>query len=513
MNILALLPFAVLAIPIIPVFVELFRRKDKGPRKIPERTLNKEGSNIFAQTPSEDKPNVSDPDPSIERMRAKGRVKITGEIIRIVGDASIPNGLEIQNDIVAHGNLRLGSRCRINGSIKAFGEVDVGEESVVKGHIISRRKVTIRRNARVEGIVDSAEDIILEENTTVDTVSTEKSVKLAPNAKVNRRISAAVSTSTIRSLTPILEPATGSPSPKREEPQKVEGATQLTVEEKRGETSNGKNGLFKILQDRIKSLEPPKTQPTEESRLKALNPSELAIHKLATSGRDVYEIGLRLLMDPVEVQGVIDSLIKRGYLNENLRPVIHEDTEKVSEATISETKPLRIQREKKEKPELEELPIDEVFEKLLASKLHVEVKKKDGKESTMEAKDEADKSATKNGKENPSGDAVSSWQTKEDGKLSETRSQREASEGEDKSTDKEYFLASLPVLTLLSILLTEVAYYDSHVFFFLDQTLPLNFRMWMIFLGFAVILGLLSGVGILRYLKSKTGSTWKEVPL
>jgi len=54
----------------------------------------------------------------------------------------------------------------------------------------------------------------------------------------------------------------------------------------------------------------------DESILKELSLKEAGVYKLAVSGRNVEEIGLRLLMDPVEVEGILRSLTERHYLDE-----------------------------------------------------------------------------------------------------------------------------------------------------------------------------------------------------
>jgi len=376
-NILVLIPLVVLAIPIIPAFIEIFRRKDKGPREIPEQTLY------------EDRSEASKPIPMLERTRAEARVKIAGEMIRIVGDVSIPDGLEIKENIVVHGNLKIGSKCHIHGSIKAFGEVEVGEESVVEGHIISERKVTIRRNAKVNGIVDSAKNIILEENAVVEAVSAEKSVKLARGAKINRKISEGISITAAPSTVPasITEKP---PLPEREEARGVGESARIvpSFEERVEEIIDEKSRLFKSLQDRIRSLESFKAREIDETRLKDLTPREVEIYKLAISGCDVSEIGLRLFMDLVQVQEVINSLIKRHYLDERLKPVTPKKAERVAEEA-----PGTVQQKE---PELEGAPINEVFEKMLASKLRIEVKKrlKSAEEEPAKEVKEADGKST-----------------------------------------------------------------------------------------------------------------------
>ena len=42
--------------------------------------------------------------------------------------------------------------------------------------------------------------------------------------------------------------------------------------------------------------------------------------KLGGKGKSVYEIGLRLLMDPAQVKKTIASLIRKGHLSADFQP-------------------------------------------------------------------------------------------------------------------------------------------------------------------------------------------------
>jgi len=498
LNALVLLPFAVLAIPIIPVLIEIFRRKDKGPRQIPEQTLYG------------DRTDVSELIPPLERARAKARVKSPGEIIRVVGDIAVPSGAEIRENIVVHGKLKLGSKCHIHGSIKALGEVEVGEASIVEGHIISEGRITIRQNATVNGIVDSAENIVLEENAVAEAVSTEKSVRIAPGAKINRRISAGAHIIT----TPPPVPAVAT----EEHPLSAkEGAREVREVARRTAPS------FDL------SFEEERHGPAvDETKLEDLTPTELEIYKLAISGCHSNEIGLRVLMDPVQVQEVVNSLTKRSYLDKGLKPVM-----------LGKATPTIQQSElKRGDLELEELTIDETFERLLASKLHTDIKKglKDVKEEfRTEADDRGQESATKieveeipnewrrassllfEKKEKERGsspDGVSNLSQNHEGdsRLSDIVEEgpQEKKDGSPaKSRRSKYLKASLPPLTLLAILFSEVAYYNPglSVFTFLEGVMPSTVQIWMFFLVTALALAITT---ILYFAKTPTSSELKS---
>jgi len=201
MNPLILLPLALIIVPFIPTIIELFERKDAGPREVPE------------QTTYEEPPDVKDI-PRIERANMEARMKVPGDIIRITGNVVIPNETVINNHLIVQGDLKVGKRTHIYGSVKAFGNVELGESTVVEGHVLSEGRIRIGKDCRVKGIVDSLKDIILEENAVVEAVSTEKTVRIGPNAKINRRI---LSGSSIITLPPEMKEEEKITTPKKVE--------------------------------------------------------------------------------------------------------------------------------------------------------------------------------------------------------------------------------------------------------------------------------------------------------
>ena len=185
MNYLIFVPLILLIIPFIPALIEYLKRKDRGPREIPEQTTYEETPDLKDLPKS----TVSKPEISrLERARGDARLKAVGDIMRITGDISIPDGAEINNHLMVHGNLKVGKKVHIYGSVKAFGDIELGESTIVDGHVLSEGEIKIGKNCVVKGIVDSLKDIILGENAVVEAVSTEKTVKVGPNAKINRRI-------------------------------------------------------------------------------------------------------------------------------------------------------------------------------------------------------------------------------------------------------------------------------------------------------------------------------------
>ena len=82
MNLLIFVPLALLIIPFIPTIIEIFKRKDRGPREIPEQTTYEEPPELEGIS-------------RIERARGDARARVTGNVIRITGNVSIPDELSL----------------------------------------------------------------------------------------------------------------------------------------------------------------------------------------------------------------------------------------------------------------------------------------------------------------------------------------------------------------------------------------------------------------------------------
>jgi len=68
----------------------------------------------------------------------------------------------------------------------------------------------------------------------------------------------------------------------------------------------------------------------------------------------------------------------------------------------------------------------------------------------------------------------------------------------------------LPVISLITLLSAEIAYYSSDLVGFLDGALPFSLKTWLILLVLALAFGLASGVSIFKLLKR--GKTSSEGP-
>ena len=164
-----LIPVTLLVIFLVPTMIELLRRRDKGPREIPEMTIYGEKAeldSIRMLAFSEDYPQTN-----------------------VSNDMIFPNGIEVPRDIIVNGRLTIGSNCHVRGTLKASGSISIGEATIIDGSVLSRGEIIVRRNCRIAGVIVSIQDIILGDNVTVEAVSTEKIVKLGLGVKVNKRIS------------------------------------------------------------------------------------------------------------------------------------------------------------------------------------------------------------------------------------------------------------------------------------------------------------------------------------
>ena len=253
---------ALLVLFFIPAIIELFRRKDKGPRGVPEQTIYEAppviespeqeeetereeevtytnpkatfsrivkrvvgkkapktvSDNVAAEkvavtqtTVTQATENVQEAPPAqaasraaakesvpvdqgptppmMEKARQEARVKVViGDMTRVTGDITIPEGSIINNSLVVEGKLRIGKGAHIYGSVKAFRGVDTGEYVEIDGHVLSEGPIKIGKYSIINGVVDSTSDIFLDENAMAESVSTPKAIVLKPGAKVNKRI-------------------------------------------------------------------------------------------------------------------------------------------------------------------------------------------------------------------------------------------------------------------------------------------------------------------------------------
>lgn len=136
--VLALCGFALLFF--LPVFLELKRPRDKGPRRVAESTME---------------------------FNRKKVLKLGVDTIRIKGDVEFPPDIEAKENIVVEGSLVIGDRCHFNGSVKALGDAEIGSKVVIEGSLISGGVVKLGKNTRIKGSVDARGSVHLDEDSFV----------------------------------------------------------------------------------------------------------------------------------------------------------------------------------------------------------------------------------------------------------------------------------------------------------------------------------------------------------
>jgi len=337
--------------------------------------------------------------------------------------------------------------------------------------------------------------------------------------------------------------------------------------------------IFGFLEERIKMLDEAKRAPVESLNLQDLTPTEAKVFRATSVGRSIEEICLRLLMDPAEVQETIDRLIDKGYLDKTLKPRVPKASASKKTAAPKTVQESEIQTRLVTERE-EELSEDELIERLIASKMREELKRKieakaenketkkdrlelfrEGKGAVLEASSEEVKNilkeweeasqqlwATKTEEEKPgtdgskmseNNDLSEAYEDTADGSHLSTGSEAESTEGRDdkkpsfspnkmeegsspsqnpeKKRFRDFFKSImsrwigskpvprigtfiLPILTLLALLLAEIFYYTPYLVVSLENVLPFNIKVWLVFSAMAVAFSFATGFFLLEHL-------------
>ena len=167
-NFWSIVPAALLVSFLIPTVIELRRRKDKGPRKMPKKTLYRERAQVD----------------SCQQLLRFDEISID----KIGKSVEIPDGAEIKENLVVNGDLRIGKNCHILGTLKANGCTEIDESSIIDGSILSRGQVTVKNRCIVGGVIVSAQDITLHDGVSVEAVTTDKSIRLGRCVRISKRI-------------------------------------------------------------------------------------------------------------------------------------------------------------------------------------------------------------------------------------------------------------------------------------------------------------------------------------
>jgi hypothetical protein len=157
---------------LIPLLVELLRRKDRGPRRLPQADVSP------ASPPA--------PEPAPEVEAGLGDIDAPG-LVRIEGNLEA-RGSEIHNSMIIKGHIALPAGTAVEGTIKATEYVEVGEAAQVKGDIIAGGDVTIQAGAKVEGIIISRGAVTMGHDAAAAAVISRKGTTLAEGVQVLHRV-------------------------------------------------------------------------------------------------------------------------------------------------------------------------------------------------------------------------------------------------------------------------------------------------------------------------------------
>ncbi len=157
---------------LIPLLLELLRRKDRGPRRLPQSVVSP------ASPPA--------PEPAPEAGDGLRDIDAPG-LVRIEGNMEA-RGSEIHNHMIIRGHIALPAGTAVEGTIKATEYVEVGEAAQVKGDIIAGGDVTVQAGAKVEGIIVSRGAVSMGHDASAAAVIARKGTTLAEGVEVLHRV-------------------------------------------------------------------------------------------------------------------------------------------------------------------------------------------------------------------------------------------------------------------------------------------------------------------------------------
>lgn len=142
----------------VPSLWEIRKPRDKGPRKVKDATLEKLGVKVR---------------------------RFSGDFIRLIGDLSLPDGFEFDDNLVVEGVLRVGDRCHFSKSVKVLDDVAVGYGVVIDGNLVVGKNVNVLDDVVIGGSVDAGGDVRLGEKVFVGgAVVSSGGVELFENCEV-----------------------------------------------------------------------------------------------------------------------------------------------------------------------------------------------------------------------------------------------------------------------------------------------------------------------------------------
>ncbi|HEV8600210.1 MAG TPA: hypothetical protein VGQ69_12670 [Gemmatimonadales bacterium] len=118
-----------------------------------------------------------------------------GDHVRIAGDLAIPEGVQLNSNLVVAGRLRLGLGAIVVGSVKAHREIVLGDEAQITGSVVSRTRIALGQAAWIGGAAIAEQSVRLGRDAVVGSPTQPATVaatdvELANGATVYGQISA-----------------------------------------------------------------------------------------------------------------------------------------------------------------------------------------------------------------------------------------------------------------------------------------------------------------------------------
>jgi len=186
---LALMGFGVLLF--LPTIMEYRKPKDLGPREVAETTVDEltKYKPAFQPTPSSEAVLPESITRTLIALADKEIFELGEGNVRIIGDIELPSDVEINENLIVEGSVKIGSRCHLHGDIKTLGHVEVGNETKIDGNLISGGDVRIGSNVSIKGLLDAKGKLELGEGSHVGlSASSAGDVLLHESVKIGSKI-------------------------------------------------------------------------------------------------------------------------------------------------------------------------------------------------------------------------------------------------------------------------------------------------------------------------------------
>jgi len=141
-------------------------------------------------------PDFSKSPPAEESSKRRGKVAggvffVGDDVTAAVGDAAIPSGTTIVQNILVRGRLKVGADCRIYGNIEALKDIVIDANTKIDGNVTSGGKLVIGADSVIRGSVESGGVVEIAESAAVEgRLYSKSSVKLDQLAKISQKADA-----------------------------------------------------------------------------------------------------------------------------------------------------------------------------------------------------------------------------------------------------------------------------------------------------------------------------------